>query len=130
MCGNLSLVKDRHVSRLQPPSKKFNGSWNGKIRAQYQYHSLRLFKTITMVPSRKIYVRCNSVVSEGNISKGIWNFMAKTHFHLKTNVATRIRMMWASLQYQCLRELMKESTYWSSNSELWNLTWLTRFRKS
>ena len=78
--GTISLVERWHIGQLQPPATRIAGLWNGKIRARDWYHSFRLFKTIPMVPSRKIYVRCSSVILEGKIWKGIWKFMAKTHF--------------------------------------------------
>ena len=48
---------------------------------------------------------------KGKFEQGFEKFMAKTHFQLKTNVASSIRMIRATVQYQSLRELVKESTY-------------------
>ena len=54
--------------------------------------------------------------------------MVKTSFQIKVSVATRTRAMRASQWYQSFEELMKESTYWSWVTELWNWTSMDQYR--
>ena len=104
-----------------------------KIRSSDLCHSLRLFKTKTTTPLRQIYINCSSSNLERKFWKGIWNFMVKTCFQWKVNVATRTRAMRVTQWYQSFEELMKESTYWSWVAELWNWTsmeqYMARFLK-
>ena len=48
-------------SSLTSSHVRFTGSTKYKIRTSDRCHSIRLFKMISMVPSRKIYISCSSV---------------------------------------------------------------------
>ena len=114
------------IFNLQPTW--ITGLSNCKIRSSGLCHSLRLFKTKTTTPSRKIYIKCSLSNLEGMFWKGIWNFMVKTCFQIKVSVATRTRAMRTSQWYQSLEELMEKSTYWSWVAELWNWTSMGKYR--
>ena len=129
--GELSLVETRHVIifNLQPLSKP--GFPNCEINSSYRYHSLRIFKTILMVPSRRIYFTC----TKSNLRKR--RIITSTYFQ-KFSVNSQWKWKWWRSQGpgrwgEC-NDVLFCKVWWrfiperSSLSELWNLTWIARFR--
>ena len=105
------------------------GLSNCKIKSSDLCHSLLSSRRRQPNLRENFYINCSSRNLEGKFWNGIWNFIVKTCFQIKSSVATRTRAMIASQWYQSLEELMEKSTYWSWAEELCKWTWSNQFRR-